>query len=168
MTWTDAEAVDAEEEAGVGRGGWKDCGGYREQNVRTDSQYRQIPTSRSNIIDPESPDTGVKESHSQLTTSKPLPLNILSVVATTFPPFLCKSHMIFRRDTCGNICCTRSTSASLARILFADVTPRFCDEFVELEKKKYRIARPPRTMIRSSCGTFTVWSAILCAEVRAW
>jgi len=94
----------------------------------------------------------------RLTTSSPLPLNILSVVATTFPPFRCKSHMILRLDTCGNICCMRSTSASLARTLFAEDAPRFADAALELEKKKYRSARPPSTIIKSSCGMFTVWS----------
>lgn len=70
----------------------------------------------------------------RLTTSKPLPLSILSVVATTFPPFLCKSHMILRLETCGNICWIRSTSASLARKLFAALRP--CDPECVLEEKK--------------------------------
>jgi len=108
--------VAADEDAGTGRGGWKDCGG----------------------------------------TSKPLPLSILSVVATTFPPFRCKSHMILRRETCGNICCILSTSASLARMLFAEVELRFCDEDVLDEKKKYRIASAPSTSIMSSWGRFIV------------
>jgi len=69
-------------------------------------------------------------------TSNPLPLNILSVVATTFPPFRCRSHMILRLDTCGNICCIRSTSASLARTLFVDDAPRFAVEGLLFEKKK--------------------------------
>ena len=52
----------------------------------------------------------------------------------------------------------RSTSASRARTLFADVAPRFPVEGLLLEKKKYRMARPPRTRIRISCGRFMVWS----------
>ena len=104
----------------------------------------------------------------RLTTSSPLPLNILSVVATTFPPLRCKSHMIFRLDTCGNICCIRSTSASRALRLFAD-EPFLFPLALELdEKKKYRIARPPRKSIRISCGMLIVWSEedILC--MRCW
>jgi hypothetical protein len=44
--------------------------------------------------------------------------------------------MILRLDTCGNICCMRSTSASLARTLFADDAPWFAVVVLELEKKK--------------------------------
>lgn len=66
--------------------------------------------------------------------------------------------MILRLDTCGNICCMRSTSASLARTLFADEAPRCEVEGLLLLKKKYRIARPPRARIRRSCGRFIVWS----------
>lgn len=103
------------------------------------------------------------------TTSNPLPLNILSVVATTFPPFRCRSHIIFRRDTCGNICCILSTSASLARMLFADVAFRLCEDDAELdEKKKYRIARPPSRSSISSCGIFIVCSSMVGAVVRGW
>lgn len=98
-----------------------------------------------------------------LTTSNPRPLNILSVVATTFPPFRCRSHMILRRETCGNICCILSTSASLARMLFADVGLRFGDG-VSLETKKYRIASAPSTNNMSSCGKPIVWSAIVSAS----
>jgi hypothetical protein len=102
-----------------------------------------------------------KRKPAELTTSKPRPLNILSVVATTFPPFRCRSHMILRRETCGNICCILSTSASLARMLFADVVLRFGDDVLPDEKKKYRIASAPSTINRSSCGRPIVWSAIL-------
>src|SRR6266576_5827646 len=45
------------------------------------------------------------------TTSKALPLNTLSVVAATFPPFLCRSHVISLRFNCGNICDNWSTCA---------------------------------------------------------
>jgi hypothetical protein len=55
----------------------------------------------------------------ELTTSRPRPLRILSVVATTLPPFRCKSHRMLRRSSWGNICWMRSTSASRAR----DVRP---------------------------------------------
>lgn len=102
------------------------------------------------------------------TTSRPLPLSILSVVATTFPPFRCRSHIIFRRDTCGNICCILSTSASLARMLFADVALLLCDDGVAFdEKKKYLIARPASRSRINSCGRFMVCSSIvftLCAS----
>jgi hypothetical protein len=64
--------------------------------------------------------------------------------------------MILLRETCGNICCILSTSASLARMLFADVVLRFCDEGLPDEKKKYRIARAPSTNIMSSCGRVIV------------
>lgn len=46
-----------------------------------------------------------------LTVSSPRPVNILSVVAATLPPFLCKSHMISLRFNCGNICDICSTWA---------------------------------------------------------
>lgn len=68
-------------------------------------------------------------------TSKPRPLKILSVVATTFPPFRCRSHMMLRRETCGNICCILSTSASLARVLPVEVL-RVCAVGELAEKKK--------------------------------
>jgi hypothetical protein len=98
----------------------------------------------------------------QHTTSRPLPLSILSVVATTFPPFRCRSHIILRRDTCGNICCILSTSASLARMLFADVALLLCDEGVAFdEKKKYLMARPASRSSINSCGRFMVCSSIV-------
>jgi hypothetical protein len=100
-----------------------------------------------------------RKKRARLTVSKPLPLKILSVVATTFPPFRCKSHIILRLDTCGNICCIRSTSASLARTLFVVAAARVAE--FEDEKKKYRIPTTPRTSIRSSCGILIVWSAIM-------
>ena len=65
---------------------------------------------------------------------------------------------MLRRETCGNICCILSTSASLARRLLAEFGLRFCDDVDGEEKKKYRIAMPPRTSIKISCGTFIVWS----------
>lgn len=96
-----------------------------------------------------------------LTTSKPLPLNILSVVATTFPPFRCKSHMILLLEICGNICCIRPTSSSRARMLFALL--RFTPDAAgfEPEKKRYRIANAPTNITMRSCGMFTVCSDIM-------
>lgn len=88
--------------------------------------------------------------------SNPLPLKILSVVAITFPPFRCRSHMIVLLDTCGNICCTRSTSASLARALLVDEV--LFRDGLGVEKKKYRMARPPSSRTKISCGTFMVCS----------
>jgi hypothetical protein len=99
-----------------------------------------------------------KESNeTTLTTSNPRPFSILSVVATTFPPFRCRSHMMLRRATCGNICWMRSTSAS--RAARADDEPRGSDDAPD-EKKKYRTARPPRRSTRRSCGRLMVWSVV--------
>ena len=84
-----------------------------------------------------------------LTTSSPLPLKTLSVVATTFPPFLCKSHIMLRLGTCGNICWILSTSASLA-LTFCAALREPPPSVPALLKKKYRMARPPRTRIRTS------------------
>lgn len=91
-----------------------------------------------------------------LTTSKPLPLNIRSVVATTFPPFRCKSHMILLLGTCGNICCIRSTSASRARTLLALLRFEPEEPLLDPEKNKYRTANAPTRIMMRSCGRLTV------------
>ncbi len=55
--------------------------------------------------------------------------------------------------------CILSTSASLALRLFADDPFLLVLAFEEDEKKKYRIARPPRKSTRISWGILIVWSA---------
>ena len=66
------------------------------------------------------------------TLSNPLPLNTLSVVACTLPPFRCRSHCISLLLSCGNICAICSMCAGLAvlRSLAA------CVEVDAGEKKK--------------------------------
>jgi hypothetical protein len=49
------------------------------------------------------------------TGSKPLPVNIRSVVAGTEPLFRCRSHMMSRRFSCGNMAETCSTCAAVKR-----------------------------------------------------
>ena len=99
-----------------------------------------------------------------LTVSSPLPLSILSVVAATLPPFLCRSHMMVRRGICGNICCILSTSASRARRLLALEVD--CDVREEAPlKKSHRIAIPPMKRTRRSCGMPTVCPSAILAEL---
>lgn len=96
----------------------------------------------------------------KLTTSRPLPLNILSVVVATLPPFLWRSHMIVLLATCGNICCILSTSASRALILLAlDATCEFRDDGAA--KKKYLMTRPLRSKTKKSWRMLTLCSSAI-------
>lgn len=84
----------------VGIGGWKDGGGYinETRTLLAVCSYHTVVSSEEN-------------KQSKLTISKPRPLKILSVVAATLPPFRCKSHIISRVFSCGNICDICSTWA---------------------------------------------------------
>ncbi len=74
-------------------GGWNDGGGYR----------HKYPATKTPLPD-DNPHT----------VSNPPLASTLSVVAATLPPFRCKSHIISRRPSCGNIFAICSTSAGLA------------------------------------------------------
>lgn len=97
------------------------------------------------------PPVSTPETIMPLTTSRPRPLNTLSVVATTLPPFRCKSHMTSRRPTWGNMLMMLSTSASRTRLrVVVLVVVRLEDE--DGPKKRYRRMRPLMRMIKSSVG----------------
>lgn len=83
-----------------GIGGWNDGGGC----VNTHQHGALDDTVKQCIV-------------IMRTDSRLLPLRIRSVVASTLPPFLCKSHMMLRLGSCGNICATCSTCAGLTWLL---------------------------------------------------
>lgn len=81
------------------------CNHFSETNTFNTFQYHLYPARR---VEPE------------LTTSKPLPVSTLSVVAATLPPFRCKSQIMSRLFSWGNICdicstCSGSTTLPGAR-----------------------------------------------------
>lgn len=93
-------------------------------------------------------------------TSKALPLNTLSVVAVTFPPFRCRSHMISLRLNCGNICDNWSTCAVFTP------KPRDCPAgsrvlLPEGFENNHRMRRDVMTMNTRIWGMFNVCSAML-------
>ena len=94
-------------------GGWNDGGAYH---------FVSIPYM------PHVPFGGVR------TGSNALPPNTLSVVACTLPLFRCRSHIISRRLSWGNICEICSTCAAVKRRPLRDVEE--VEEEPEREEKK--------------------------------
>lgn len=93
------------------------------------------------------------------------PANIRSVVAAMFPPLRCKSHKIVLRSTRSGpkICCILSTAASLARdTAWASRGGR--EGWAGDEKNRYRMMRPPRTIMKIREVSDTCSSAISVAS----
>jgi hypothetical protein len=109
----------------------------------------------------------VQGERQKLTTSSVLPLNILSVVAAMFPPFLCKSHAICRRSCCGNMDVNWSIWAA---VILAPPARRFaaagCPALGAGLENIHRMVKAARTMKTTSWGTFSVCSVI--AAIRTW
>lgn len=138
-------------------GGWKDCGGYIRININTGSVFCTCSLKlriekRRNAKSPE------------LTLSKPLPLNALSVVIAMFPPFRCRSHAISRRSSCGNICASCSTCAGFTLSCRDDLADEE-EEVEDGEKKYHRRAKKVISRTAISCGILRVCSDIVCARV---
>lgn len=79
------------------------------------------PPIPSAIHNPPPPHTRIPSQQKQIEktalTLSNAPLNILSLVAATLPPFRCRSQIISLRPTCGNICVICSTSRSSTALL---------------------------------------------------
>ena len=93
---------------------------------------------------------------SKSTLSRPRPPSTRSDVAATLPPFLCRSHMMSLRLSCGNICATCSTWAPV------NLWP-FLREFVAVSEDrddiKYRIMKNERKATKASDGMDRVASS---------
>ena len=94
------------------------------------------------------------------TVSKPLPLNALSVVAATFPPFLWRSHAMSLLLNCGSISATWSICAGFTRTAARFAAARVPGAASADLLRYHRETRKMTTTKIRTWGTLTLCSAM--------
>jgi len=111
------------------------------------------------VLGPEEEDTetGISGWNDGGAASSPRPPSILSVVAVTLPPFRCRSHMISRRFSCGNIWDICSTCAAVKR--WPALRPEVPELLLLRDRNQYRIRKIERKATKAREGSERVSSS---------